>query len=209
MQPSTILERLLQPAKIIRCLQFALVPALLVYATSVLVLSGLGFDTVQILRDPAQISGQNSFWGFVSSIGVWLWVAAVAICGFALSGQGQVKTPSQRELLWFIGVFSLMLAVDDYFLIHDRYVSQRICFLLYALCAGAMLLRHYRTILNIEPFGYLLACGLLACSIFADLTQKRWGISYEAVQVIEEGCKFLGGAVWLYFCSRVAGYRQS
>ena len=49
-------------------------PALAFYGGSVWVLTDAGFTLKEIVRDPAQQTGLSSFLGFVSNIGVWLWV---------------------------------------------------------------------------------------------------------------------------------------
>ena len=72
----------------------------------------------------------------------------------------------QKELLILIGMLSLVLAVDDFFLLHDRYLYQRGVFLFYAVFAITLLVRYFRKIMEIDGFAFLLAGGLLALSIF-------------------------------------------
>ena len=98
----------------------------------------------------------------------------------------------------------MILAVDDFFLIHDRYIDERICYLAYALAAGALLLRHFRSILSIDGPAFFLAGALLALSILIDLVQFYIPIPYPITQAVEEGCKFVGGGTWLYFACRVS-----
>jgi len=169
---------------------------------SLLVLSNSGLEVMEILRDPAQQSGQSSFLGFLSNIGIWLWVSAAAICFFALSNES--SDLSTRELLFLLGLFSLILAVDDFFLIHDRYINQKICYLAYAAIAGAILVRHFKKIITINGFAFVLAGVLLALSIVTDLIQFQIPMRYFVVQIFEEGFKFVGAAAWLYFIIQTA-----
>ncbi len=196
------LRRAFTPKKVLRYLLFAAAPAAIFYIMSLLVLSSAGFGITEILRDPAQQSGQSSFLGFVSNIGVWLWISTASICFF---GAIRVESRSRErygELLLLVGSLSLMLAVDDFFLIHDRYISQRVCYLTYALCVGALLARHHQLIFSIDGPSFLLAGTLLGLSIFTDIIQKQTPLSYEQTQVIEEGFKIIGAASWLFFgCS--------
>jgi hypothetical protein len=106
-----------------------------------------------------------------------------------------------------IGVFSLILAVDDFFLLHDRYLPQRPVFIVYAVFALTLLVRYFRNILEIEGFAFLSAGGLLALSIFVDLNQRKIPFDYGQVQTVEEGFKFVGAASWLYFSYRLASFR--
>ena len=184
-------------------------PALLFYGASVLVLTDSGFTLREILRDPAQQTGLSSFLGFVSNIGVWLWVSSVAICCFSLLTGVAKGLSSDTELLILLGLLSLLLAVDDFFLLHERYVYQKGIFLFYAVFAMSLLLRHYRRIIQIDGFSFMLSGLLLASSIIIDIRQRKIPLDYAQVQLLEEGCKFVGAALWLFFCGRTAAERVS
>lgn len=191
---------------ILRCIAFAAIPALLFYMTSIAVMYSGGFSIIEILRDPAQQSGQSSFLGFLSNIGIWVWISSTAICFFAATRSDFGLKPKHAELLVLIGALSILLAVDDFFMIHDRYVNQNICYLTYALLAGAIMARHFSRIIQIDPFAFLLAGACLALSIMTDLIQSYLPISYSFSQIIEEGFKFGGATIWLYFCSRMTSH---
>jgi len=184
-------------------------PALLFYAVSILVLTDSGFKLWQILRDPAQQSGASSFLGFVTTIGIWLWVSSAAICCFSLLSGAARGQSRHTELLVLLGFLSLLLAVDDFFLLHERYVYQKGMFLFYAVFAISILVRHYRHIISIDGFSFGLAGVLLASSILVDMKQRKIPFDYYHVQLVEEGCKFIGAALWLYFCGRTAAERLS
>ncbi|MCK5310814.1 MAG: hypothetical protein KAJ62_01815 [Desulfobacteraceae bacterium] len=190
--------------KMVRCVLFAGVPAFLFYGFSLLWLRIVGFSFIEILRDPAQQSGQSNFLGFLSSIGVWLWVSSAAICFYSSTIKTVIIKDSRRELLILLGILSFILAVDDFFMIHDRHGSEKWCYVLYAFFSGSLLLRHYKTIIEVDGFAFLLACFLLALSILTDRFQGNIFSSYSYGQVFEEGFKFIGAGIWLYFCCRVA-----
>ncbi len=192
--------------KILRYIFFACIPALLFYNFSLLCLSYLGFGIIEVLRDPAQQSGQSSFLGFLSNIGIWLWVSSVAICFFSALTYKFITTGRHKELLFLVGMFSMILAIDDFFMLHDRYVDQNLCYLMYAFFAGTLLVRHHKEILEIDGFSFLLAGLLLALSIFTDLIQEHIPLKYAYVQVFEEGFKFVGAATWLYFSYCIASF---
>lgn len=181
-------------------LRYAVMPAVVFYAVSLLILHRSGFSVVEVLRDPAQMSGKSSFLGFISIMGVWLWVASATVCFFC-SFHSRSKGRG-KEFLLLVGLFSTLLAVDDYFLIHDRYVHEKICYLTYAGIAGTILIRHFERILEPEGFPFVIAGFLLALSIATDSTQFRNPLPYTAVQVLEEGFKFMGISVWLFLCSK-------
>ncbi len=195
--------------RIWQCFAFACVPALLFYSLSLFSLTGgQGFQLMQILRDPGQQLDQSSFLGFLSNIGVWMWVSAAAInfFGGALSVGGGGRDDKLRELLALLGALSLFLAIDDFFMIHDRYISQRYIFSVYAVFALTILFRHFERIIRTDGFAFLLAGFFLAMSIVTDFFQGMtppW--EYAHTQVVEEGFKFVGAATWLYFGVRLGG----
>ncbi len=192
--------------KILKVFLYATLPGLIFYVVSFMIMKRNGYYTMEIIRDFAQIVDESSFLGFLSSIGTWLWVSAAAIAFF---GFMMVKSPpgyKHRELLFLLGLFSFLLAFDDFFMIHDRYIDQNICYGIYAFLAIALLVRHYKTIITVNGFAFLFAGTLLALSIFTDLIQDYLPFKYSNTQIVEEGFKFTGGATWLFFVSLVASY---
>jgi hypothetical protein len=202
-----LLKRVFSTRRILSWFIFAAIPAMLFYGISIEVLSSAGFSLKEIIRDPAQQMGQSSFLGFVSNIGVWLWICAGTICLFSAGVGGFSTDRKHKQLLILIGLLSLVLAVDDFFLLHDRYLPQRMVFLFYAFFAITLLVRYFKKIMEIDGFAFLLAGGLLALSIFTDLNQRKIPFDYAHVQVAEDGFKFVGAASWLYFSYRLASFR--
>ncbi len=192
-----------------RCILLAVLPAGLFYAIALATLSSQGFGIMQIIRDPSQQNDTSSFIGFLSNIGIWLWVSSASICFFTITKNKLSLSKSHKELLRLTGALLLLLAIDDFFMIHDRYINQKICYVVYALLAISILIRHYKLIIKIEGFGFILAGLFLALSIFTDLIQSRIPMRYEYTQIFEEGFKFLGAATWLYFNANAASYSST
>jgi len=195
--------KVLAPDRIWQCFLFACLPALIFYSLSLASLTGQGFQLMQILRDPGQQLDQSSFLGFLSNIGVWMWVSTAAITFFGALAIGPGRKDGLRELFVLLGGLSLFLAVDDFFMIHDRYISQRYIFPVYAVVAVAILLRHFNRIVQTDGFAFLLAGSFLALSIATDFFQGMIPWRYAHTQVLEEGFKFVGAATWLYFAVRL------
>lgn len=200
-QISSLFRQVFNFKSVLNTFILAAIPAFIIYIVSLFILKKSGFDIMQILRDPAQQSGQSSFLGFISNIGIWVWVSATAISFFAITTKEARK---QGEFLFLTGLFSLILAVDDFFMIHDRYIDEKICYAFYAVTLLALMVRHFSTIIKIDGFAFIMAGGLLALSILTDLIQLLIPLSYQYSQVIEEGFKFGGACTWLYFCIRSA-----
>jgi hypothetical protein len=199
---AVVLKQILNGRRMLISVSAVVLPALVFYGVAVLVLQNSGFSLMEILRDPAQQSGASSFLGFVSNIGVWLWVSSFAICAYSLVTRSTGMTRGRTELMVLLALLSLLLAVDDFFLLHERYVYQKGIFLFYALCALTLLARHFRRIIEIDGFSFGLAGMLLASSIIIDMKQRQIPFDYAHVQLVEEGCKFVGAALWLFFCGR-------
>jgi hypothetical protein len=189
-----------------RTILYAAIPAGLFYCISALLLKKIfGFNIMQILREMAEQTEVSSFLGFMTAVGCWLWISAAAICIFGAT-TCKPEPARNREILILTALFSLILAIDDFFMIHDRYINQLICYFAYALAAGTLLLRHFKLIIQIDAPAFVLAGGLLALSILIDLIQFRIPLVYPITQAMEEGCKFVGGGVWLYFAGRAAAF---
>ncbi|MFX0542623.1 hypothetical protein ACEWPM_012930 [Roseovarius sp. S4756] len=142
-----------------------------------------GFTAVESLRDPAQQTGQSSSLGFLSSNGTWFWVAAAAVCLFGYTLQrapGEAARP-HGKLLFSLAVFSLVLGVDDFFLIHDRYVAEGILLPAYALFILWIARRHWALIRDIDAPAFLMTGGFLALSVAVDAVQEILPIAYGGV----------------------------
>jgi len=192
--------------KIMQVILYASIPGLIFYTIAFNVMHHNGYHTMEIIRDFAQQMDASSFLGFLSSIGTWLWVSAMAIAFFGFITVKSPKSYRHRELLLLLGLFSFLLAFDDFFMIHDRYIDQNICYGTYAFLAIALLVRHYKTIIEINGFGFIFAGTLLALSIFTDIIQDYLPFDYSDIQIVEEGFKFTGAATWLFFVALVASF---
>lgn len=74
----------------------------------------------KLAKDAAQVIGYPAYFGMLSSWSSMLWMATAAICLFtvAVTWRYSSDRPMRRFLL-FSGLLSLILAVDDLYLLHD------------------------------------------------------------------------------------------
>jgi len=203
-----LLKKIFTKDNIKKVLLYATIPALIFYSISFKILRINNYDTMEIIRDFAQIVDYSSFLGFLSSIGTWLWVSSAAISFFGFFTLKDINK-EQKGLLLILGIFSFLLGFDDFFMIHDWYVDQNICYGLYAILALIILFKYFKFILRINGFAFIFAGFLLASSIFIDLIQDNLPFKYENTQIVEEALKFTGAATWLYFVSLVASFKGS
>jgi hypothetical protein len=175
-------------------------PALIVYGVILGLFGAIGVSPSTIIRDPAQMTDQPVYLGLLSNVGVFLWMATGAICLFSASLAGAASWASRSaQLLLFAGAFSILLGLDDFFLIHDRLLSDKVCVPIYLALGLTLVLRHARELATLEVLVMFVAVSFLAASVGIDVVQHHLPLKYETVQVIEDGCKFIGIISWLRF----------
>jgi hypothetical protein len=89
------------------------------------------------------------------------------------------------------------------FILHDRYINQLFCYAIYAVAVCLLLFRCFTKVIAKEGVAFLLAGLFLALSIVSELLKFSMPLSYEHVEVMEEGFKFIGAATWLFFIVRL------
>jgi hypothetical protein len=184
---------------LLRVLLVAVLPALIVYVLALLLSAAAGIRTQLVIRDLAQSCDTALGVGFLSNVGYLLWISAAAIALFgALSGVVDVRG-RVRQLLLCGGGFSLLLCLDDMFLLHDRYIGSSFLYSLYAIFALLILFRFRAQVQALGGGSFLLAVVLLGLSVIIDQLQEVIPVDYSTLQLFEEGAKFLGIATWLAF----------
>jgi len=203
------IQNIFNAKKVLSVLLFATLPGALFYTIAFNFMYENGYETMEIIRDFAQQMEVSSFLGFLSSIGTWLWVSSTAIAFFGALTINNSSIKGQKTILILLGIFSIMLAIDDFFMIHDRYIDQNICYGLYAFLALILFIQYLNIIVEINGFAFFLAGTLLALSILTDIIQDILPFKYEDIQIVEEGLKFTGASTWLYFVASVAAYQKN
>ena len=141
----------------------------------------------------------------ISNIGILLWGAAASICLFTTFSEGINRESSRLLLLG--GIFSSLLCIDDFFLLHDRYIGPDFLNLTYLAISILILVRFKRLLKKIGLFNLVISILFLGLSIFFDgVIQQIFNQSYELTQLIEEWFKFLGIVCWLNFWCKASSY---
>lgn len=184
-----------------RLLGYAVVPALVVYVAALLISRSAGIEDLGlVIRDLAQTCRQPLAVGLLSNLGYLLWTASASLCLFVvLAGLVSGGRRRLRELLLCGGVFSLLLCLDDMFLLHDKYIGADFLYVTYAIFALLILSRFRDLVLSLGGPTFLAAVALLGGSIILDKIQFVLPWSYAQVQLLEEGLKFIGIVCWLRF----------
>ena len=158
-----------------------------------------------VVRDLAQTCGYPIGVGMISNIGILLWGATASICLFTSFSKYLNKESSKLLLLG--GGFSGLLCVDDFFLLHDRYIGPDFLNLTYLAISIFLLVRFRKILKSIGLFNLVISILFLGSSIFFDgVIQQIFDQSYELTQLIEEWFKFLGITCWLNFWCKASSY---
>jgi hypothetical protein len=176
-----------------------LIPAAVLYAVALIWSGAEGISAKFVLRDLAQSCDAPLGQGFLSSVGYLLWMAAAAIALFGAATRQIQGSIVNRQFAFCGGGFSLWLCLDDMFLVHDRYLGEAFLYVTYAVFTGLLLFRFRAPLQRFGGEIFLLAVVLLGASVLTDALQGLWPDSYQTVQIVEEGAKFLGIAAWLSF----------
>lgn len=185
--------------KIICCLLY--VPAIILML--IVFVLNFSFD-IPIRRftcDPLAIAQGNPFHGVISNIGVILWSFAASICFFTyLLLKTRNKSHGISEFILFGGVLSLILLLDDLFMLHERIypkwcgISEEIVLLLYGVATLCYVVKFRRIIIKTDFIFIVLAAVFFAFSLVIDALPKYlfpWQQGFEDVP------KFFGIVSWL------------
>ena len=145
----------------------------------------------------------------LSNLGYLLWLAAAAVALFTAYGKLHGIKGKQKELLACGGWFSLILCIDDMFLLHDRYIGPTFLYIVYILFSFLIVTRYRKQLIACKGEFFLLAVALLGISIAINLLQpveRDQPDLYMLSQLIEEGSKFLGIGTWVLFWCQACSF---
>ncbi|MBO1750941.1 hypothetical protein J4G33_03905 [Actinotalea sp. BY-33] len=157
----------------------------------------LDLTTSQLMRDPATTFMASPFIGFLSQIGIFVWAGTAAIALFAAASGVGPATRRLRALLAATGTLTLVLALDDLFLLHEAVlpmigIPELVTFAGYGVACAAIALGFWREILACRR-GLLLMAGLfLGASVGLDLIDPAGIDPY----LWEDGAKLVGLVAW-------------
>ena len=176
----------------------SILPSIIIYLITIGISNLYKIKPILVIRDLAQTCGYPIGVGMISNFGILLWGSSAAITLFV-----SISKLAEREvskLLLMGGIFSTILCLDDFFLLHDRYIGPDFLYVSYISMTILMSIKFWKFILRIGLLPILFSLFFLSLSIFSDSTlQQLFSKNYESIQLFEEGFKFLGIACWLNF----------
>lgn len=185
---------------VLRVALWLLAPLTFGFCAAILLVRHQGRSVWKLLSDPAAAIHVNPLLGVFSNIGILAWTTGAAIALFAACLLARARAPAERVHFHLgAGLFTTLLTLDDFFLIHDdlaqRYLGlhERVIYAAYALLFVVLVVRCRREILRHHPTLFLLACALLGFMATADAIDAS-DIRYVGLAM--SGTKFLGIFTW-------------
>ena len=183
-----------------------LIASLTSYSIILLIFGLQGVKPLLVLRDLAQTCDEGLGVGFISNIGIIMWIGISFVLIF-LSKISFLRKSHYRNLITLGAVFSSILALDDFFLIHDKYIIQEIVFIFYFLFALNLIKKCRRQIEEIDGYLFCASYILFGLSIFIDIVlQNLFPSLIIYSQILEEGFKFAGIFCWFAFWWKSANF---
>lgn len=168
-----------------------------------------GIPIGRLTRDPTAIVGVPLYTGFLSQIGIFFWSASVAICMFSAKVLPRRHPDSLkiRRFLFISGLLTLVLGLDDAFLLHEELfpyfgIPQIVVLVSYAGFVLFYLIKFYSIILKTEYILLVMALVFFGISMTLDLFHPSGIDPY----LFEDGAKLLGIVSWLSYFFRVGEF---
>lgn len=156
-------------------------------------------------RDPVSIGKLPPYAGFLSQSGIFFWASAAAICLFTAAVLSHTADNVRiRNFLVFSGLITLLLGLDDLFLLHEKVfpfagMPQNAVFLSYGGCLLFYLIKYHSIILKTDFMLLGLALACFGLSLIMDVLQPKGPGIYP---LYEDGAKLVGIVSWLAYFFR-------
>lgn len=181
--------------------------AALVGIAGVLVLSKITHKPMSYMtRDPAATTDADFYIGFLSSIGIMLWAATAAVCLFAAVVLRRWRVQRHSLFLFASGLLSLILVLDDAFMLHEEvmqryfHIPQLAVYAGYAILVPGYLAFFARDILRTDYILLIIALSFLGLSMGMDAF-----LPFSDIEtIVEDGLKFAGIVFWISYYVHVA-----
>jgi len=193
-------------------LAYIFIPGLVFLGMAVLIAKSNGIFFETISRDPLQVLNGKPYVGIISNIGILFWCSTCAVLFYScLISRIKNGPESETYFLFFSALLSILMLVDDLFLMHDVVfpeflkIDERVFYLFYGLSVIAIFIRYYKIVLNTDYVLLILAFIFLGLSATTDEV-RAMGFRMEHPYIIEDSFKFLGILAWFSYFART-GYK--
>ncbi len=176
--------------------------AVFLIAVTLAVHFALGVPVGRLTRDAVSTLSAPAYIGFVSQAGIFMWAAAATVCLFVVCvlvhypGSGRL-----RAFFLYSGALSLLLGIDDAFLLHERIlphfgVPQTIVLLGYVALVAIWLIRFRSLILGRAAILLSISLVFFTMSVLMDVVANE---GTHIPSIYEDGAKVIGIVFWLAY----------
>lgn len=190
----------------------ASLPAIMLVATVSAALMGIvlllrfwkGVPIHHLTPDVTSIVGAPAYTGFISQVGMLFWAGAAAVCLFSAAAVSRhAGGLPLRRFYRVSGALTLVLALDDLFMLHEGFfpgvgVPEKAVLASYAAFVLFYLVRFGRVILGTEYLLLGTAFAFFGASVVLDLLNPAGINPY----LLEDGTKLVGIVAWLAYFFR-------
>lgn len=182
------------------CLGFAAFALVCTYALG----TAFGRPVSDLTRDPTAVMGTGFYVGILSNFGLMLWASAAAICIFG-AALLRGRDGGAASFLFFGGAVSVMLALDDAWLLHEHvlprlFIPEIVVYLALLAAVGGYILYFLPRILLTDYALLATSAFFLGVMLFLDLILPMTDLA----TFFEDGAKFFGIVFWLAYFSVTA-----
>ncbi len=172
-----------------------------------------GVEPSDITRDYSGVYHHEPWVGLISYLGIFIWCAALAVCGFSWRILSRVERKKEYSVFFFwSGLITLILTLDDQFMLHEivlpEYagISEIFFYLFYLIIMTLYSFKFLTILLNQNVALIFLTYLFFAVSITFDLFFE--GVPFDTY--IEDSVKFTGITLWaIYFIKSAYEQLQS
>ena len=189
-------------------LVYIFTPGIIILGLGIYLTESNNIHFEMVSRDPIQILNGKPYIGIISNIGILMWCATCTILLYSsLICRIKNRPPRETNFLFFSGLLSIFLMIDDLFLMHDvifpEYlkIDEKIFYVVYGLSVIAIFLRFYKIMLTTDYVLLMLAFFLLGFSAITDIVLTL-GLHLKHEYAFEDSFKFLGIIAWFSYFSR-------
>ena len=180
-------------------LSSSIIAPLFIYLSLLGLSNSFGIKSILVIRDLAQTCGYPIWVGLISNLGILMWSVSASIALFS-SLSGLIQKREESDFLFLGGIFSFLLCIDDFFLLHDKYIGPDFLYVTYSILGMYILIKFRKVILDIDFLPFIVSVVFLALSVaFDKIIQGIFPENYINLQLFEEGFKFIGIVCWMNF----------
>ena len=182
-----------------RCVFAAAALTILLVTIELVILLVTGAEWRQLTSDPNGLAGQPWYFGFME-IASSLTLAAAA--GIALFTTGLIEG-SARRFIVAAGVFTLLLSLDDIYMLHEA-ISERSIYLLYGGYVLLLLVFNRDYLLRTPVVMAAAAVSCLVAAVVVDTATDWRFVNLKGAEEVLELFAFCLWSAYLVTCSRRA-----